>query len=184
MASRPESNDFEGYLIEPLNEIETYECCIKCYTISPSEFEFVLLDYSEAKSLDCVAKIRESKIYNDLNLKERFENQWEFEWEEYLENKEGAFSYVELKYLLGEREDLGHSLALVSHVICWDFNNDINEFNAIDVKYKLSKDKGYLFHTNRLKKIKVICLREIVERLIDEECYTSDEDFRAYLNKY
>lgn len=24
MASRPESNDFEGYLIEPLNEIETY----------------------------------------------------------------------------------------------------------------------------------------------------------------
>lgn len=183
IANVPESNNFQGYLIEPLNEVETYGALYQMLHHFPNEFEFVLLDYSEAKGLDCVAKIRDSKIYNNLNLKERFENQWEYEWEEYLNNKEGAFSYVELKYLLGEREELGHSMTLVSHLICWDFKNDYNEFNARDGKYILSQDKRYLFHRNRQKKIKVICLREIVERLCNGEFYTSDDDFRYYLSK-
>ena len=177
-------NVFKGFILEPLNEVQTYGVLYNMLHLFPNEFEFILLDYSEDKGIDCVVKIRESELYNNLNLKARFENQWELEWDEYLNNNKGAFSFVELKYKLGTKEDLGHSLSLVSHLICWDFHeNNLDEFKAVDGKYKLSNDKRYLFHQDKMKKIKVICLREMVEVLIREEFYTSKDYFNSYLNR-
>lgn len=95
-----------------------------------------------------------------------------------------CFFFLELKYILGEKEDLGHSLALVSHLICWDFHeNNQKEFNAIDGKYKLSSDKKYLFHKNKLKIVKVICLREMLEEILEAEFSPSKERLYAYLNR-
>lgn len=177
-------NIFKGCILEPLNEVQTYGVLYNFLHLFPEEFEFILLDYSEDKGIDCVVKIKEAELYNNLNLKDRFENQWELEWDKYLNDNKGAFSFVELKYKLGAKEDLGHSLSLVSHLICWDFHeNNLDEFKAIDGKYKLSDDKRYLFHKDKLKKIKVVCLKEMVEVLIGEEFYTSKDDFNSYLNQ-
>ncbi|QFY76103.1 hypothetical protein CEQ83_26545 (plasmid) [Priestia megaterium] len=177
-------NAFKGFILEPLNEVQTYGVLYNILHHFPNEFEFILLDYSEDKGIDCVVKIRDAELYNNLNLKARFENQWELDWDEYLNNNKGAFSFVELKYKLGAKEDLGHSLTLVSHLICWDFHeNNLDEFKAVDGKYKLSNDKRYLFHKDKMKKVKVICLREMVERLIGEEFYASKDYFNSYLSR-
>lgn len=176
--------EFQGYMLEPLNEVQMYGLLYKFIQLYPDVFEFVLLDYSENKSLDCLVKIKTKEIYDKLHLKKRFENQWESEWDKYLLLGEGAFSFLELKYILGEKEDLGHSLALVSHLICWDFHeNNQKEFNAIDGKYKLSSDKKYLFHKNKLKIVKVICLREMLEEILEAEFSPSKERLYAYLNR-
>ncbi len=178
-----QTKDFQGYILEPLNEVQLYGVLSKMLHYYPSEFDFILLDYNENKSLDCLVKLKEKELYNNLSLKLRFENQWDYNWDEYLLNEEGAFSFVELKYLLGEKEDLGHSMSLVSHLICWDYHpSKIDEFTAVDGKYKLSMDRNYLFHTNKMKKIKVICLRELVEELLDGEFTYSEEYFNSYIN--
>ncbi|MGJ3194710.1 hypothetical protein [Peribacillus frigoritolerans] len=179
-----QNNSFYGYMLEPLNEVQTYGVLYKFVNLFPDEFDFILLDYSEAKGLDCLSKINKSTMYQALNLKQRFENMWEHEWDEFLGKNEGAFSFVELKYKLGEEENLGHSLVLVSHLICWDIEKGgYTDFKAIDGKYILTDDKSYLVHQDGIKKVKVICLRKKVEELLLEEFYNSNDDLSNYMSR-
>ncbi|UXH46440.1 hypothetical protein N5C46_10475 [Rossellomorea vietnamensis] len=174
---------FTGTLLEPLNEVQTYGVLYMFLNLFPDKFDFILLDYNESKGIDCVAKIKKGSLYNALNMKVRFESKWNSEWTEFSNNNEGAYSYVELKYKLGEKDNLGHSMVLVSHLICWDFEEEgYTNFDADDGRYTLTEDKDYLVHHDGIKKIKVICLREKVEELLLEDFYNSSDDLRDYIS--
>jgi len=176
-------NEFQGFILEPLNEVQLYGVLLTLVQHFPDRFYFVLLDYSENDHLDCLVKIKQPEVYKLLNIKERFENQWNEQWDDFLLNNSGGYNFVELKYLLGERKELGHSLALVSHLVCWDFSKDItDEFIAKDGKYKLSKDKVYLLHNDKRKKVKIVCLKDYVEELLGQDLSVSQEKFNNYLN--
>lgn len=178
-----EKMDFQGFILEPLNEVELYGVLLTLIQHYQSEFDFVLLDYSENDHLDCLVKIKQSQVYDELNLRERFENQWDHDWDNQIQDDTGGFSFVELKYMLGDKKDLGHSLTLVSHLICWDFSKkNIEEFEALDGKYKISKDRNYLLHEDKRKKVKVICLKDYIKDLLGEEISVSSEKMNNYLN--
>lgn len=174
---------YQGFILEPLNEVQLYGVLLTMMQHYPNHFDFVLLDYSENDHLDCLVKVKKLELYNQLNLRERFENQWDDEWDNFLIENQGGFSFVELKYLLGDKKELGHSFTLVSHLICWDFsNNNINEFIAVDGKYKLSKDRKFLLHNDKRKKIKIICLKDFIEEMFSKEISSSQETLNMYLS--
>lgn len=176
-------NQFQGFILEPLNEVQLYGVLLILMHYFPSEFDFVLLDYCENDHLDCLVKIKKHELYKQLNLKERFENQWNEEWDNYLLEDVGGFSFVELKYMLGEKKELGHSLTLVSHLVCWDFSEkNIVEFEALDGKYRISKDRRYLLHEDKRKKVKIICIKDYLQGFLGEEISVSSEKFNLYLN--
>jgi hypothetical protein len=162
-------NDFKGVIKEPLNEAEMYGVLYMMTHLFPSEFDFKLLDYNDSNHVDCLIEVTSIATYKNLKVKERFENQWDDNWnEEITASGIGGYAFSELKYLLGERSEIGHSLQLVSHLICWDIAKEsLIKVEADDGIYVFREDREYLHSTHN--KIKVIYLKKIVEELLLDE---------------
>lgn len=157
---------------EPLQEGELYGVLYLLYIIYPDRFDFKLLGYDTDECLDCLVKIH-SALFYEMNFNERFGEQmnkindeiW-FSKEE-LEGQEieedSNFCLLELKLKL--TKDMNHSLALVSHIVCWS-KSSLEQIKAYDDLYGFT-DSSKTLLINSIggitKTIKVIYLKDIIE---------------------
>ncbi len=159
---------------EPLQEGELYGILYLLYMIYPNKFDFKLLGYDTDESLDCLVKI-DSALFNNMNFNERFGDQMEkvnddiFIPKEELDGNEieeiNKFCLLELKLRL--TKEMNHSLALVSHIVCWSKPN-LEQIKADDDLYGFTNSsKTVLINASggSKKTIKVIYLKEMIEEV-------------------
>ncbi len=155
LGKRKSSKFGDSVFIEPSNESELFGLFITINTLCPELFEFEPLDYNTTRGIDVIARNRTG---NPII--------------------EGEYSYVELKYLLSNKQ-FNHAFRYLRWVVCWDFDKSVApdiEFVGIedgDVrKLKFAKDKEghsiYFLDSNRLAhKIQIIRLKEVLEQKLN-----------------
>lgn len=163
-------------LREPIQEGELYGVFYLIYTLYPDKFDFDLIDYNTTDGIDCIIKIN-SKMFEKLNLKKRFGKQMdrikeELEIADEFDNQdEKKFCYLELKIKLADT--INHSLALVSHIICWSKSKS-DQIQAYDDLYSFTdSNKTLLINSNNeiTKKVKVIYLKNVIENITGGKFY-------------
>ncbi|MHB8065096.1 MAG: hypothetical protein ACYDG2_21180, partial [Ruminiclostridium sp.] len=149
-------------------------------TFTPDKFDFRLRDYNTDEGLDCLTEV-DSDVFNKFNFNQRFGNllekikggvdttESEIETDsegEMLENQdEEKICFSELKLKL--TDNMNHSLALVSHIICWSKPN-FDGIKADDDLYGFTdSSKTILINSNAemIKKVKVIYLKDMIENI-------------------
>ncbi|QGG49368.1 hypothetical protein [Heliorestis convoluta] len=138
-------------VLEPKNESELFGLFIMIYTIFPDKFDFEPLDYNTRQGIDIIARNKTDNKISDCEY-----------W------------YVELKYVLSK--NFNHSFSNIRWIICWDFEKDLKHGSILmsDVQDEerelyIGKDKEgkniyYLDNQSLLTKIKIIRMKEFIEK--------------------
>ncbi len=153
---------FEG-IKEAEIEIDVYKWFSYIWLLKPELFEFDPIKYHTQEGVDYVVKLKKD-IYDELNMEERFGELKDIISTK-LKLKEPRYAFVEFKHILNK--NMNHSLAFVSHIVCWRKKKNINEIEAEDGIYELSGYKENKWSEILVgpdnKLIKILYLREFIK---------------------
>ena len=129
-------------------------------------FDFDLVNYHTRDGIDLIVELNKD-VYEELGLDERFGSlKTKFNDEVYNnyidENLDVLYSFIELK--LDLKNEMDHSLELVSHVICWKKPN-ILFIKALDGLYIFTDKNKSLLVSDSGNKVKVIYLKDVIENM-------------------
>lgn len=137
----------------PRNETELYGLFIALYTLYPEDFDFEPLDYDATVGVDLLARNKSENPIADCE-----------------------FWYVELKYQLGAKK-FNHSFSNIRRIVCWELAPNVKDGTILStsiedttrtlrIKPALEGQPRtfYLDSDDVDTKIRVICLREYIEK--------------------
>lgn len=132
-------------LREPNNESELYGILVQIVTLRPDLFDFSILDYNTSNGIDILARDK-SESENDFN----------------------NLFHIELKEKL--TTTINHLLQDVKYIFCWRIDDSLRSNLILKDKYqhqyRLDSENGnyILIRENPIKKVRVIELKDIVEK--------------------
>lgn len=168
---------YETALLEPKNEGELYGLLEKAMVLVPHKFTFKILDYNEKSGLDSVILHEDANEYKALNMEQRIQPTNE------LSTKFPTVAFCEYKYVLVDQQNINHSLAVVSCLVCWNMEESVKTIVAQDGIYSLVVDEAnnLIFKANPQeyggpeKIVKLILLQPLLEEAYGVE-------FESYSN--
>lgn len=144
-------------LKEPNNEGELYGMFCLIQSLWPDIFDFKTIGYHTRDGVDLIVDIS-SELFEELQFNRRFGILIEKVKDTVGEEN---FTFSELK--LNIPKNMNHSLQLVSHLICWQ-KPSFSEMNAIDGMYTFSDSNKKILVGETGNKVKVIYLKEVIEK--------------------